>query len=65
MNRQKLVIIDEASDFHIVEVHAHLPAAVARGALSPRRVNEDVPHGFSGGSKEVCAPGKSARLAPG
>src|SRR6266481_9272011 len=65
MNGQKLVFIGQGSDFHSLDVHTHLPAAVARGALSPRRINEDMAHGFGGGSEEMSAPGESPWLVPG
>src|SRR5437667_11746696 len=65
MNRQKLVVIGQGSDFHSLDVHTHLPAAVARRTLSTRRINEDMAHGFGGGGKEMCAPGKSPWLVPG
>ncbi len=65
VNRQKLVIIRQGSNLHIFYVHAHLPATVARRALSPRRIYEDMPHGLRGGRIKVRPPGKSARLVPG
>jgi len=38
---------------------------VPRGTLSTRRINEDMAHGFGGGSEEMSAPGKSPWLVPG
>ena len=38
---------------------------MAPGALSTRRINKDMAHGFGGGSEEMSAPGKSAWLVPG
>ena len=65
MHRQKLVVIRHGSDCHIFYVHAHLPAAVARGTLATRRINEDMAHGLGGGSEEMSAPGESPWLVPG
>src|SRR5438552_15653262 len=62
MNRQKLVVVGQGSHFHSLDVHTHLPAAVARGTLSTRRINEDMPHGLGGGSEEMSAPGESPWL---
>src|SRR5262245_51153029 len=65
MNGQKLVVIGQGSDFYSLDVHTHLPAAVARGALSTRGINEDMAHGLGGGSEEMRAPGKMAKFLPG
>src|SRR6266567_9461947 len=65
MNGQKLVVIGYAGDFHSLQIHAHRSAAVASSALSTRRINKNMPHGFGGGSEEMSAPGKSAWLVPG
>src|SRR6266436_1406097 len=62
MNRQKLVVVGQGSHFHGLDVHTHLPAAVARGTLSTRRINKNMPHGLCGGSEEMSAPGKLAWL---
>src|SRR5882672_7556315 len=65
MNRQKLVVTGQGSHFHSLDVHTRLPAAVAHGTLSTRRINEDMAHGFGGGSEEMCPPGESSWLVPG
>src|SRR6266478_1182512 len=65
MNRQKLVVIGQGSDFHRLDVHSRLPTAMASGALSTRRINKDMPHGLCGGSEEMSAPGKLAWLVLG
>src|SRR6266481_822217 len=65
MNGQKLVVIGQGSDFHSLDVHTHLPAAVARGTLSTRRINEDMPHGLGGSGKEMSPSGESPWLVPG
>src|SRR5438067_1585103 len=65
MNGQKLVVIGQGSDFHRLDVHTHLPAAVARGTFSTRRINEDMAHGLCGRSEEMSAPGESPWLVPG
>ena len=60
MNRQEFVLVSYGSDFHLVQIHAHLPAAGASGALAPRGIDEDMPHGLSGSSEEMFSPGKSS-----
>ena len=65
MNRQELVLISQGRDFHILQIHARQSAAMARGALSSRRINENMPHGLGIGRKEMSAPGKSPWLVPG
>src|SRR5437762_11044777 len=65
MNRQELIVIGQGSDLQSLEVHTHLPAAVTRGTLATRRINEDMAHGFGGGGEEMSAPGKSPWLVPG
>src|SRR6266567_3048801 len=40
MNRQKLVVIGQGSDFHLLKFNSHRSAAVARRTLSTRRINE-------------------------
>jgi len=65
MNSQKLVVSGEGSDFHILQIHPHLPATMSRSTLAPRGINQDMPHGLRRGGEKMSTPGKSARLVSG
>ena len=55
MDGKKLVVFRDEGDFHFLDVHPLPSAAVTLRALAAGAIDEDAPHRFGRGAKEMRA----------